>query len=162
MPPKFPANIADASNSSAVIVFGDLNITKDMDIKDAYIKFHVPAGNNPGVGQVLPYTIGLLYKPYDSFQSPQTCPDFTNINHHELLFPVPWNVSTSDWETGKPLVTSDISRLINFLLRKDSWGVGSKIQVLFIPLESSTTSTWLTDINRTEIVIHYEDHAPSK
>ena len=163
MPTKFPANIAETSNSSAVIVFGNLNITKDMDVKNAYLKFNVAeTGNNPGVDQVLPYTIGLLYTTHLSFQWQSSCPDFTDVNHHELLLPVPWNISTSDWTTGEPLVTSDISRLVNFLLRKDNWGAESKIQVLFIPLESTTSSTWLTDINRTEIVIHYEDHSPSK
>ena len=162
-PAKFPASIADTSTSSAVMVFGDLNITRDMDVKNAFLKFHTAAtGNDPGVDQIIPYTIGLLYKSHESFESTATCDDFTSINHQELLIPVLWNVSTAGWQAGEPLVTMDIARLINFLLRKDSWGKESKVQILLLPLESSSSSTWLTDINRTQIVIHYEDHSPSK
>lgn len=162
-PNKFPSSgVGSSDSASAVLVFGGLNITADMDVKNAFLEFHTLSGNNPSVGEVIPYTIGLLYAPYTSFLTDDSCLNLTDVNHQELLIPVFWNVTTDGWSFGKNLVTVDISRLVNFLLRKSTWTRESKAQILFIPLETAVSSTWFTQINRTEIVIHYEEHSPSK
>ena len=126
-----------------------------MTIKNAFLKFYPSEDANP-ISDVISYLIGLLYRPYDSID----CNVMDDVSNQELIIPILWNVS-ADWRTTKPVASPDISKLINFLVRKKTWNEESTFQILLTPLSTGIQSTRKILINQTELVLNYENNFPS-
>ncbi|XP_066928943.1 uncharacterized protein [Clytia hemisphaerica] len=147
----------DGTNgNSATFIFSRTNITQDMTIKNAFLKFYTSEDSDVN-SDVISYLIGLLYRPYDSID----CNDLDDISNQELIIPILWNVS-AEWRTTKPVVSPDISKLINFLVRKKTWNSESTFQILLTPLSTSIQSTRKILINQTELVLNYENNFPNR
>ena len=82
--------------------------------------------------------------------------------YRELSRPVPWDIK-EPWYKGKPVFSSDIASLINFMITKSTWQKDDTFQIVLLPLNVSSDVTQnQIQANLTELVIHYEDKFPSK
>ena len=152
-PVVFP-KVDGANVATAVFVFDRLNISSDVIVQNAFLKF-VPAEDS--TGDLVTYSIALLYTSLE--QVP--CEDVTNVSYHELALPASWNIS-GQWTKDVPVATVDIAKLINFMIRKSTWKSDSPIQIILHPLtEEASAVTRRIKANLTELVLNYEDRYAS-
>ena len=135
----------------AIFNLKKVNVSRNSVIKRAYVSFYSKQQSD----HQYQIKISLMRSKFNS----DSCGSINSNNFH-LTTPVVWNVLA--WKTNTYEASVDISPLILFIIRTNSWIKGSDITLAFIPDKNITETNNLINAQLTKLYIYYETMEPSK